>query len=149
MSKNNLLHKPQNIWNMDEKGVFMEHTSVKVVADKASRNTPGRVANSRQSNTIIACINAIGKSMPPMIIVKGKTEKSLRGFNVLEEPVGSKWTYHKNAWTEDILGVEWFKGVFLAHCGEERPQLIILDGHHSHEAIGIIDAARKEDILFI
>jgi hypothetical protein len=52
---------------------------VKVVTDKASRNTPGRVANSRQSNTIIACINAIGKSMPPMIIVKGKTEKSLRG----------------------------------------------------------------------
>jgi hypothetical protein len=91
---------------MDEKGVFMEHTSVKVIADKASRNTPGRVANSRQSNTIIACINAIGKSMPPMIIVKGKTDKSLRGFNVLEEPVGSKWTYNKNAWTEDILGVE-------------------------------------------
>jgi hypothetical protein len=55
---------------MDEKGVSMEHTPVKVVTDKASRNTPGRVANSRQSNTIIAYINAIGKSIPPMIIVK-------------------------------------------------------------------------------
>jgi hypothetical protein len=51
--------------------------------------------------------------------------------------------------TEDILGVEWFKGVFLAHCGEERPRLIILDGHHSHETIGIIDAARKENILLL
>jgi hypothetical protein len=109
-NKNDLLHKPQTIWNMDEKGVSMEHTPVKVVANKASRNTPGRIANSRQSNTIIACINAIGKSMLPMIIVKGKTEKSLRGFNVLEGPVGLKWTYQQNAWTEDILGVEWFKG---------------------------------------
>ena len=109
-NKNDLLHKPQTIWNMDEKGVSMEHTPVKVVANKASRNTPGRVANSRLSNTIIACINAIGKSMLPMIIVKGKTEKSLRGFNVLEGPVGLKWTYQQNAWTEDILGVEWFKG---------------------------------------
>ena len=113
---------------MDEKGVSMEHTPVKVVADKASRNTPGRVANSHQSNTIIACTNGTGKSMPPMIIIKGKTDKSPRGFNVLEGPVGSKWTYQQNAWTEDILGVE-CKGVFLAHCGEERPQLIILDGH--------------------
>ena len=149
LNKNNLLHKPQTIWNIDEKVVSMEHTPVKVVADKASRNTPGRVANSRQSNTIIACINAIGKSMPPMIIVKGKTEKSLRGFNVLEGPVGSKCTYQQNAWTEDILGVKWFKGVCLAHCGDERTQLIILDGHHSHETIGIIDAARKENILLL
>ena len=82
---------------------------MKIVEDKASRNTASRVANSRQSNTIIAYINAIGKSIPPMIIVK-----SLRGFNVLEGPVGSKWTYQQNAWTEDILGVE-CKGVFLAH----------------------------------
>ena len=87
--------------------------------------------------------------MPPIIIVKGKTDKSLRGFNVLEGPVGSKWTYQQNAWTEDILGVVWFKGVFLAHCGEERPQLIILDGHPSHDTIGIIDAARKENILLL
>jgi hypothetical protein len=49
LNKNDLLHKPQTIWNMDEKGVSMEHTPVKVVADKASRNTPGRVANSHQS----------------------------------------------------------------------------------------------------
>ena len=78
LNKNDLLHKQQTIWNMDEKEVSMEHTPVKVVADKASRNTPapGRVANSRQSNTIIACINAIGKSMLQMIIVKGKTEKN-------------------------------------------------------------------------
>ena len=84
LNKNDLLHKPQTIWNMDEKGVSMEHTPVKVVADKASRNTPapGRVANSRQSNTIIACINAIGKSMLQMIIVKGKTEKILRGSSI-------------------------------------------------------------------
>ena len=59
-----------------------------------------------------------------MIIVK-----SLRGFNVLEGPVGSKWTCQQNAWTENILGVEGIKGVLLAHCEEERPQLIILDGH--------------------
>jgi hypothetical protein len=55
-----------------------------------------------------------------MIIVK-----SLRGFNVLEGPVGSKWTCQQNAWTENILGVEWIKGVLLAHCEEEGHNSLI------------------------
>lgn len=108
-----MTNKPHHIWNMDEKGVSMEHNPVKVVASKSARNIPGRVANTRTSNTIISCINAAGVSMPPLIIVKGKTEKSSRGYNMKGGPVGSKWTYQQNAWTEDILGVEWFKGVFF------------------------------------
>jgi hypothetical protein len=39
-NKNNLLHKPQTIWNMDEKGVSMEHIPVKFVASKASKDIP-------------------------------------------------------------------------------------------------------------
>lgn len=149
LEDNSLTNKPHHIWNMDEKGVSMEHNPVKVVASKSARNIPGRVANTRTSNTIISCINAAGVSMPPLIIVKGKTEKSLRGYNMKEGPVGSKWTYQQNAWTEDILGVEWFKGVFLAACGEGRPQLLLLDGHHSHETLGLIELARENDIILL
>jgi hypothetical protein len=53
LNKNDLLHKPQTIWNMDEKGVSMEHTPVKVVADKASRNTPGRDLKCPQSKHFV------------------------------------------------------------------------------------------------
>jgi hypothetical protein len=36
----------------------------------------------------------------------------------------------------DVLGELWFKDVFLAHCGPERPQLLFLDSHRSHEVLG-------------
>ena len=48
---------------------------------------------------------------------------------------------------EDILGVTWFKDHFLRYCGSERPQMIILDSHSSHETIGLISLARENDIL--
>ena len=35
---------------------------------------------------------------------------------------------------------------FLKHCGEERPHLIILDSHSTHETLGLLDAARETGI---
>lgn len=61
-------------------------------------------------------------------------------------PPRTHWTYQQNAWTEDILGVEWFCNIFLKGCGEHRPQILILDGHHSHEVLGLIEAASKNNI---
>ncbi|GFS05782.1 hypothetical protein ElyMa_004690500 [Elysia marginata] len=34
---------------------------------------------------------------------------------------------------EDVLGSQWFSKIFLNHCGPERPQLLLLDSHSSHE----------------
>lgn len=48
---------------------------------------------------------------------------------------------------EDILGVEWFTNHFLKHCGPQRPQLIMLDSHCSHETLGLIENARKHNII--
>ena len=63
------------------------------------------------------------------------------GLNVSEGPHGAKWTYQANAWTEDVIGVEWFEGIFLKECGPYRPQLLILDGHSSHERLGLMEEA--------
>ncbi|KAJ8306327.1 hypothetical protein KUTeg_016872 [Tegillarca granosa] len=93
--------------------------------------------------TVLACINAAGDDIPPLVIVKGLTEKAVRAYNVVEGPVGTKYTYQKKAWMEDILGVSWFKDHFLAHCGRERPQIIILDSHSSHKTVGLIETYTK------
>jgi hypothetical protein len=47
---------------------------------------------------------------------------------------------------EDILGVTWFKDHFLKYCGPERPQIILLDSHSSHETLDLIDLARENNI---
>ena len=33
------------------------------------------------------------------------------------------------------LCVEWFQNGFLKECGPDRPQLLICDGHYSHEPL--------------
>ncbi|VDI81895.1 Hypothetical predicted protein [Mytilus galloprovincialis] len=149
MNRLGLNDKPELVWNMDEKGVPLEHTPSKVVAAKSSRTIPGRVSNTRERNTIFGCINARGDRMPPLIIVKGKTQKAVMSYNTADGPVGATWTYQAKAWTEDVLGIEWFTNIFLKKCGNQRPQLLILDGHHSHEVLGLIEKARENNITLL
>lgn len=43
--------------------------------------------------TVMACMNASGKHIPPTFIIKGKTSKSLHGFSAKEAPPGSRWCF--------------------------------------------------------
>ena len=141
-----LTKSPEKIWNIDETNVSLTHKPSKVLAECGQRNVPGRVGNCRDGVTVLACINAAGSDVPPLVIVKGLTEKSLRSYNTTAGPSGAKYTFQKKAWMEDILGVTWFTDHFLKHCGPERPQLILLDSHSSHETLGLIELARENNI---
>ena len=142
----NLQNSPEQIWNMDESSLSLTHKPTKVYAEKSARNIPGRVGNNRETVTITACVNAAGNDIPPMIIVKGKTRKSLHAYNLKSGPVGAKYTYQEKGWMENSLGKEWFDGVFLEHCGTKRPQLLILDSHSSHETLDIIQSAKENNV---
>jgi hypothetical protein len=84
--------------------------------------------------------------MPPMFVVKGKTARSVYGFNTKVAPEGSRWCWQPNGWMDDTIGERWFNDIFLQNCGTERPQLLILDGHSSHETLGILMRAMEENI---
>ena len=73
---------------MDETWISLCHKPSKVYAQKGARNILGRVSNTRQTLTFVACVNAMGNEVPPMIIAKGKTSTCLS--------LGSPWNqvYH-------------------------------------------------------
>jgi transposase-like protein len=146
MTRLHLHDKPQNIWNCDETGKQFEHQPVRVLAEKGSKSVVGRTSPGRTNITIMACVSAKGKSMSPLLIVKGKTPRSLYGFNTTAAPAGSKWHFQTNGWMTDEIGEKWFTDIFLKECGEERPQLLILDGHSSHESLAILELAIQNDI---
>ncbi|XP_033753088.1 uncharacterized protein LOC117336586 [Pecten maximus] len=77
---------PTSIWNMDETGICLEHQPSRVIARQGSKSVPGRVGNSRENITFLPCVSAAGERMPPFIVGKGKTPRSLRSFNVHEGP---------------------------------------------------------------
>lgn len=137
-----------HIWNCDETNVQLEHKPTSVVGRKGGR-VPGRVAHSKESVTVLGCGNAAGKIMSPMVIVKGKTRKSLMGWKTEDAPSNTKWAFQPKSYMDQVLGVEWFQNVFLKECGEHRPQLLTLDSHCSHEPVELIEIAEKEKITLL
>ena len=112
---------PNSVWNMDGKGFQLEHKPVSVVVRKGAKVIPGRVSSSQ--DTVVGCSNANGKVMPPLIILKGKTHKSLYAYDTSKGPAGTEWTYQQKAWTEDVLECHWFHKIlvhkiFLRYCGD-------------------------------
>ena len=146
VTKLNLDHKPECIWNCDETGLQFSPDSSKVLAEKGDRTVFSRCSPSKESVTTLVCINAAGQAMPPLCVVKGKTQKSLQSFATQDGPEGTIWTFQSNAWMDDDIGQQWFRQVFLAYCGSARPQLLILDSHHSHEVLEMLELAQQEDI---
>ena len=144
--KLDLKDKPDQIWNCGETGKNFEHRPVKVIAAKGEKSVVGRTSASSSNITIMACVNAAGRTMPPLFVVKGKTSKSVHGFSTSAAPVGTKWFMQKNGWMTDSIGERWFEEVFLAQCGDQRPQLLVLDGHSSHESLAILELAIQHDI---
>ena len=84
--------------------------------------------------------------MPPLVVVNGKTHRSLNSWNVQEGPSGTRWAFQDNGYMTEDLGVEWLRSVFLPNCGTHRPQLLILDGHKSHTSLNLLMLAKEAGI---
>ncbi|XP_046549403.1 uncharacterized protein LOC124259325 [Haliotis rubra] len=84
-----------------------------------------------------------------MAIVRGKTQRCLGAYNTKLGVPGTVYTYQERAWMEDQLGERWFEDHFLKYCGSERPQLIILDSHSSHETLGFLEKARENNVTVL
>ena len=138
--------------------MYLEYGRNRVSTSTCSYKSSGRQrvqecsrkgSNTRESVSVLVCVNAAGQEIPPFCIMRGKTERSLHVYNTSEGVFGARYTYQEKAWMEDVLGVEWFKDHFLKHCGPHRPQLMLLDSHCSHETLGLIEAARENNITLL
>lgn len=47
----------------------------------------------------------------------------------------------------DLLREMWFWQVFIPNNVPKRPQLLVLDSHSSHEDLGLLQEAVKENII--
>jgi hypothetical protein len=137
------------IWNMDETGLQLDVKPKKVVAARGTRHLHSRTSGNKETITIIACISADGKAVPPHVIIKGKTQRSLMGFNTKVAPPGTNWSWSESGWTKQGLAKLWFTKTFLPNIGSERPQILVLDGHDSHNFIELLELARENHIEII
>ena len=149
LQKTGLGDKPNQIWNMDETGIQLEHKPHRVLAQKGTRFLHARTSGNRETITVVACASAAGEKLPPHVIARGKTRKTLNGFEITSAPKGTSWSVSPSGWTRQGIVQLWFEKSFLPNIGKERPQILILDGHDSHNFIELISSAIENQIEIV
>jgi hypothetical protein len=148
----------ENIYNFDEKGFLIGYSrSLKRIMSKAAL-TSGRITKSKQDGnrefiSILACISAIGKWIPPLLIYKGESGDLMTSW-VDEVKTDSKahFTVSSNGWSNNAIGLMWLKTVFQRYTIPARAtqkRLLIVDGHSSHVNMAFVDWADEHGIILL
>jgi len=64
---NNLLDKPECIYNVDESGVPLEYCSPLMITKRGQHKVQYCSSGNKSQVRVVACIKATGQCMPPLI----------------------------------------------------------------------------------
>ena len=144
LKKHDLLDKPSCIFNMDETGMPLSHKQPKRVAVKGMRKVHGPSTGDKTQITVVACSNAAGYTIPPMVIFKG--QKFNHEWSAGEVP-GTLYGMSESGWIDQELFSLWFEKLFIPNIPPQRPVMLMLDGHKSHYTPEAISRAATSGII--
>lgn len=141
----------EDTYNFDETGFLMGKISSQLVVTGSERRGRRKAIQpgNREWATAIQAINACGWAIPPFIIFAGKYHLSAwyEGNDIPQD-----WTIalSENGWTTNELGVEWLRH-FVKHTYQRvgTYQLLILDGHKSHNSLEFQTICKENKIIII
>lgn len=71
LEENNLMNSPGQIYNMDETGMPLDPRPPNIVVKCGQKKVRYRVSGKKEQITALGCANAVGQSIPPMVIFEG------------------------------------------------------------------------------
>jgi len=137
---------PHAIYNADETELQLRLRPGKVLAAKGDKSVL-QVTNSErgQNVTVMACCNAAGNFIPPMIIFKGVRCKPEFADG---SPPGTLIEMSESGYISADLFLSWLK-----HFNKYRPAencILLVDGHASHvKSLEVLDYASDNGITLI
>jgi 4-hydroxybenzoate polyprenyltransferase len=122
---------------MDETGI-MEGWGINglVVGAAERKSIAVKSTQARAWTSVVECISATGKALPPAVIFRGKNVQQQwypRKLEKLPEFAGWLFATSPKGWTDHELALEWLQKIFIPRthiAGQFR--LLIVDGHGSH-----------------
>ena len=144
LTAHNLSNTPGQIYNMDESGMPLDPRCPNVIAKRGQKKVRYRLSGKKDQITFVACVNAIGQALPPMVIFEGKY---LNHQWTEGEVPGTFYGMSNKGWTDQELFQLWFKNHFLKYAVPNHPLLLLLDGHSSHYEPSSIEFARENGII--
>jgi hypothetical protein len=145
LKTNNLLDKPECIYNVDEKGIQTEHAPPYIVSGKS--RTPAITSSRSAITTVIGCGNALGTQIPPYFVFKGQR---MNNDLLIGSTPGCSGTTSKSGWSNSAVFLEYLENHFMKYIqrrDENQPILLIFDGHRSHVNVPLLDWAKKNNII--
>ena len=145
--ENNLLDKPQLVYNLDETGISTEHAPTRVISQIGSK-TQAVVSPKNGTTTIISCGNAAGTAIPPFFVFKGKqmNEELLKG-----KSAGAAGVMSDSGWSNSVIFRNYLEDHFLTFAqrprNEDQKLLILYDGNKSHVCNPVVEWARENNII--
>ena len=140
---------PQHRYNMDETDLMEKKEGNGLVLGRPDDDLVlQKVTGSRTWGSVVETINAMGFSLPPLIIFQGAFIKYHWFPENIEEYKDWHVAVSENGWTSDEIGLQWLKNIFIPLTKPAEPQLrsLILDPHESYTTIDFMWECYKNDI---
>lgn len=129
-------YKPEQVFNMDETGLFWKKMPSRTYIMKDEAKAPGFKAQ-KDRITLIMCGNAAGFMMKPGLIYKSANPRALKNKNKNLLPV--YWMHNPKAWVTKLLASNWFHQCFIPQAkdylhdiGMDFKVLLIMDNAGGH-----------------
>ena len=145
LKKHDLLDKPHLIYNVDEKGVSINHKPPNIVA--GADVCPQSVTSGKgKTVTILGCGSASGVAVPPYFVFPGK---NMNGRLLEGATPGASGTVSETGWSNSEVFRKWLETHFLQFIPgrKEEKVLLMLDGHRSHVSVGLVEWALEHNVV--
>ncbi|XP_047994772.1 uncharacterized protein LOC125232964 [Leguminivora glycinivorella] len=139
-----LMDSPERIWNCDETGLMYVHKPEKIVTHIGKKYIYNRsYAEKGTTTTVLACMNAAGCFISPMVIFKGKGN-----YAELQDGAfsNSMTRMSPKGWVNADLFLEWLK-FFNENIPPARPVFLIMNSHASHNTPQVLEYAKSHQIV--
>ena len=141
---NDLIDSPSRIFNCDETGLPLDHSPKSVVTLKGQKHARVLTSGQKKQITVLACGNAAGYVIPPLVIFSRKT---LNPELTVQEVPGTMYGLSDSGWMTSDIFENWFIHHFLVHAPAGRPLLLLIDGHSTHYNPSFITKAAHEKVI--
>ena len=121
-------YSPDNIFNLDETGLFFRALPSKSLVLKGDSCKGGKKAKDRL--TVMLCCSWTGEKLTPLVIGKAKSPRCFKGINVQDLSV--TWRWNRKAWMTSTIFQEWLLGIDRLLGMRNRKILLFADNASCH-----------------
>ncbi|XP_071511710.1 uncharacterized protein [Diadema antillarum] len=140
-------NKPAQIYNVDETGLPLDPSKLKVIAEKGAKNVFRIIGGSgRETTTVQGCGSASGHVFPPYVVYSGK---NLYNEWTMGGAQNARYTTSSNGWMEGDTFYDWLQNTFIPNIPDIRPVQLIFDGHASHITFPLVQLAVRNNITIL